>query len=272
MDSLDNETVERIPWETLEAPRADRTWLVYAVSGAVVIGALSYSFFSNRPVQIETTPPAAEVAVTQPPAPTPIDTTAPAAVASPVVVAEADLFAVDTEDLRDAAATHALWFAVEYIAQDGSETSREVLASLMPDGVPLPETEEGAQVFVDFAAVMGVDSIAAARYEVRVLIRSLVSGSDASFTRVSPRVVSVSVGFDDQGRAHVVEAPSVALAVAPTRHDLVITTPPEEVVAATISEGEILVGAVPTDGGGWRLIVMREGIDGVVRPTTVATP
>ena len=272
MDPMENETVERIPWETLAAPKGDRSWLVYAISGALVVGALSYSFFSNRPAPVEPTPPAPATEMAQPVTSVPVSNSTPATMASPVVVAEADLFAVDTEDLRDAAASHALWFAVEYIAHDGSETSREVLASLMPTNLPLPESGEASQVFVDFAAVMGVDNTAPARYGVQVLIRSLVSGADGTFTRVPPRVVRVLVGFDEQGRAHVIEVPQVTHAAPPKRHELVLTTPPGDVVAANLAEGETLVGAVATEDGGWRLVVMKEGIDGVVRPTTVAAP
>ena len=273
MDSLDSETVERIPWETLEPPKSDRQWLVYAVSGAVVVGALSYSFFSNRAPVTEVPPPAPVVAQTTVqtlPEPVPGDAALPAA-ASPVVVAEADLFAADADELRSAAVAHAMWFAVEFMAHDGSDVSRDVLSSLLPSGVPLPEAVDGAQVFVDFSEAIHIRNVAPAQYQVDVLIRSLVADSDGVFTRVPPRVVGVLVGFDDQGRAQVQTAPNVRLAEPPSPFDLGLTTPPHD-LDVELAEGETILGGLPGEQGGWRLVVMRRGVDGISRPTLLEVP
>ena len=137
MEPERQEVYERIPWETLEKKGSDRQWLLYAVAGSVVLGALAYSFIRNQPAEIPppATAEAASAAVSSVPATT--TTAVPVApqastVASPLVVAEADLYAVDPERLIDQAATHAEWFAVEFVAYDGSERSAKTLAGLLP--------------------------------------------------------------------------------------------------------------------------------------------
>ncbi|HSK06208.1 MAG TPA: hypothetical protein VK990_01725, partial [Acidimicrobiia bacterium] len=61
MEPERNEVYERIPWETLEEKKSDRQWMTLAIAGAIVLGALAYSFMSNRPpaIAVATTVPAA---------------------------------------------------------------------------------------------------------------------------------------------------------------------------------------------------------------------
>jgi len=191
MEEERHEVYERIPWETLEKKGADRQWLAYAVAGAVVVGALAYTFMQNRPIPASDTFP---VAVEQPVPPLAMIPTAPVTTAAaPRVLAEADLFAVDPERLIDRAAAHAEWFAIEYFGIDGSAESAETLAGLMPEGIPLPEAPEGVQVFVDWVGAISVLEVESLIYDIEVVVRSLQSGSDGVFIRQPTRIATMTM-------------------------------------------------------------------------------
>lgn len=262
------EVYERIPWETLEQKRNDRQWVVYAVAGAVVLGALSYSFMRNQP-----TADPSPMTVAAPPAPVttvvPKPDSSPSTVSSPIVMAEADLFAVDIERLVDEAAGHAEWFAVEYVAVDGSDESSETLAALLPEGIPLPQAPDDTQVFVDWVRARGVTQTGPTSYEVEVLVRSLVSSGTSGFARQAPLVVSVPIEIGDDGRPRVAGAPSLAMAepVAVSVIDLA-ELPDDLAIQLEASHGEV-VGGIQLGDGSWEVVVMAEGSDGVSRPVAV---
>ncbi len=268
MEQERDEVYERIPWETLEKKGGDRQWLVYAVAGAVVLGALAYSFMRNQPaappppeaVEASTAPPAT---VTSSPEPT------PSTVTSPIVVAEADLYAVDPDLLAGQAASHAEWFAVEYVAFDGSERSTEVLGMLLPAGLPTPDAPEGTQVFVDWAGVREMTQIGPVTFDVEVLVRSLVSRGDSGFARQAPQVVTVEVTIGDDGAARVTAAPLVATADPGSPSEAGLVPLPEPLAAQLEAEyGDVIGGTVREDGT-WKVVVMTEGPDGVRRPVTI---
>jgi hypothetical protein len=265
MEPERDEVYERIPWETLEAPRNDRQWLVYAVAGAVVLGALAYSFVLNRPVPqpvAETLPSASSVPATS--AVTSAVST-PSTVPSPVVVAEADLFAVDPERILETAATHAEWLAVEYVSTDGGEET--TLASLLPAGIPLPGTPDGTQVYVDWAGVRSVTPTGPGSFMVEVLVASLVAHGDEGFVRQAPLVVGVPVLVDEEGQVRATSVPTISEVPLSPVPDLALTEIPPEVAAALPEDGEVL-GGRQTDGG-WEVVMMRVGADGVTRPVSV---
>jgi len=268
MEPERQETYERIPWETLEKKSGDRQWIVYAVAGAVVLGALAYSFMRNQPLP----PPVAEQPVAAPSTvgqttTASIASSTPSTVASPVVVAEADLYAVDPERLVDQVIAHAEWVAVEYMAVDGSEQSREVLTSLLPIETPLPEAPEGVQVFVDWVRARSVTQTGPASYDVDVLVRSLASGDDGGFVRQPPWLVSMSLEVAGDGMPRVTSVPTLEQAATGTPGELGLSQPPENVVGDV--EGEV-VGGVQRADGGWDLVVRLAGPDGVVRPVTIS--
>lgn len=261
------EVYERIPWETLDKKGGNLQWMVYAVAGAVVLGALAYSFMRNQP----TVPPPPEAVATTAPVTTATSNMGitPSTVASPVVVAEADLYAVDPELLADQAAAHAEWFAVEYVAVDGAEQSRELLASLLPDGIPLPEAPEGTQVFVDWAGALSVTPTGPALFDVEILVRSLLSAGENGFVRQPPLVVGVEVSVGDDGRARVTGAPTLtAVDPASPAHGM-LGEVPGELVARMETDYGTVIGGTQDDDGTWRVVVMSEGADGVRRPVTV---
>ncbi len=261
------EVYERIPWETLEKKSGDRRWLVYAIAAAVTVAALAYSFTRNQPVEIASQ---AQPVPTSAPAVTVEDTaSSPSTLTSPVVVAEADLYAVDPERLLDQAVSHAEWFAVEYISFDGSEESAEVLASLLPPDVPLPDAPEGTQVFVDWVGAQTVNQTGPLRFDVQVLVRSLASAGDAGFVRQSPRLALVPVEFDDGGRPRLSGLPSVEQALASSPGVSSLQPLPGELETQIASQyGEVLGGNQMPDGS-WQVAVMATGADGVRRPVTI---
>jgi hypothetical protein len=270
MEQERQEVYERIPWETLEKKRVDRQWIVYAVAGAVVLGALAYSFMRSQPMSA---PPAAAEA--SPAATVPATTVAtsvdatPATLMSPVVVAEADLYAIDRDQLAGQAAGHAEWFAVEYVAVDGSDESLQTLASLLPEGIPPPEAPEGIQVFVDWARASTVSPTGPTSFEVGVLIRSLASAGDEGFVRQRPFIVTVNVEIGEDGIPRVTGAPSIGLAEPGRVTDPTLVPVPEELaVRVAEAHGEV-VGGLQRDDGTWEVVVLAEGRDGVKRPVTI---
>ncbi len=222
MDPLDNEIMERIPWETLETPKRDRTWLIYAVSGAIVLAAVAYSFVSSRPIAapvIATTQSTLPAVISAPPA----SLAPPTTVMSPVVVTEADLFAVDAEALELSVLAHAQWTAVEWVTR---ESSQETLRALLPAEVPLPEVEDGVQVYVDFAAPTRLTRTGPANFEVAVLVRSLVANGDEKFVRQDPQIVTVAIELGSDGSPMVIRAPEVGLHLLATPSPIGVVVPP----------------------------------------------
>lgn len=270
MEEERNEVYERIPWETLEKQGTDRQWLAYAVAGAVVVGALAYTFMQNRPLPpLDSVP----VAVVQPTAPMAAIPIAPATtLGTPVVIAEADLYAVDPERLIDQAAAHAEWFAVEYFGVDGSTESSETLAGLMPEGVPLPQAPEGVQVFVDWVAATSVVEVDILAFEVEVAVRSLRSGSDGVFVRQPTRIATLRVILGDDGLPRIAAPPLVANADALIPSPLELVLVPEEIGGPLEAKYGTVVGGQTMADGRWRVVVMSADVDGVVRPITVIVP
>lgn len=271
MDEERNETYERIPWETLEKQGGDRQWLLIAAAGAVALGALAYSFMKSQPPP----PPVAQVAETVVAPPVTLTPTPPAPVSTaftPLIVAEADLYAVDPERIIDQARAHAEWFAMEYFGMDGSDQSQTTLLSLLPSGVPLPEAPAGVQVFVDWVRARTVTETAPLGYEVEVMVRSLMAKGEGGFVRQPARVMTVVVVIGDDGLPRVARPPMITAEGTSSPMSLALTPLPvatQEQVEALY--GQVIGGQQLADGG-WRVVVMAEGLDGVRRPTTVEVP
>ncbi len=265
MEPERDEVYERIPWETLERQGGNRQWIVYAIAGAVTLGALAYSFTRNLPVMPEEA--AAPVVTTIPVATTASpQESASATVAAPIVVSEADLYAVEPERLIDQVVAHAEWFAVEYMAVDGTEQSRAVLRSLLPEGIPLPEAETGVQVFVDWVRAGKVEQTSSDSFEVEVTVRFLTSSGEGGFSRRPPVSLLVPVSINAEGAPVVSGAPGMTVAqpAQPVAVSLA-EVPPE--VAEDVAAGEV-VGGVQTADGEWVLVVMTEDDSGVRRPVS----
>jgi hypothetical protein len=270
MDEERNEVYERIPWETLERQGGDRQWLLIAVAVAVAVGALAYSFMKNQP------PPAPVAQLAEPVAEPPVTLAVPvapvSAVVSPLVVAEADLYAVDPERVIDQARAHAEWFAIEYFGMDGSEESQTTLGSLLPSGIPLPEAPEGVQVFVDWVGARTVTETAPLAYDVEVIVRSLMARGESGFIRQPNRVLTVGVVMGDDGLPRVVRPPTITVLGTSSPLELALISLPAETQQQVESIYGTVIGGEQLVDGRWRVVVMAEGVDGVLRPTTVLVP
>jgi len=268
-----NEVYERIPWETLERKGGDRQWWMIAIAGAIVLGALAYSFMSNRPMAVPIEPATGEVAS----APAePVGTAAPLPIpapSSPTVVAEADLFAVDPERLLDQVTAHAEWFVAEYVGVDGSEESRATLGSLLPAGIPVPAAPESTRVFVEWVRAVSVEEIAPLRYRIGVLVRSLVAEGEEAYRRMPPMLATVEVTVAESG-ARVALPPTLSPLTPSEPELLTLTEVPAEIqqAAITASGATEVLGGVPGATGGWQVVVVAPGPDGVSRPATVTLP
>jgi hypothetical protein len=273
-----NEVFERIAWETLEEKKPDRQWIMLAVAGAIVLGALAYTWTSGRaaPLTVSTTAAAVPttvgaVAAAPPVAAVPAQATS--SVPAPVVTAEADLYAVHPERAIDRAIAHAEWFVAEYLTVDGSEESHSTIAALLPIGVPSPVATEGTRVFVEWVRAMEVEEIGDLTYRVTDLARSLAAEAGSDYVRQPPFGLEVDVSVSG-AFAQVVTAPRVAPPMTGEAHKLQVSEVPDEVGTAAIelSGGNEVVGGVRAGDGSWQVIVMSPGPGGVMRPVTVPIP
>ena len=275
METERDEVYERIPWEHLVKQGSDKQWLLVGLAGAVALGALAYSFMKNQPVEPQAPAPAPTAA--QPvsgdtPSSTIVASSSTVAtVASPLVVSEADLYAIDSDQLADVASAHAEWFAVEYFSVDGSTESFRELRQLLPDGVPLPEAPAGTQVFVDWVGTQRISRTGDFVFEVEVLVRSLVSTPDSGFTRQPVRLIEVEVALGDDGEPMIMSPPVLLDATPASSGRIELSEIPDDVRAAASGSGSPL-GGIPKADGGWRVLVMSAGSDGVTRPVMVDIP
>lgn len=269
MDQERQEVYERIPWETLERKGRDPNRMVVAVAGAVALGALAFSFVRNQPVTSVPPTPGPVLEAPGVPAETVMP---PATVATPLMVAEADLYAVDEERLLDLAMAHAEWFAVEFFAVDGSERSRLTLAALLPEGVPVPEAPVGTQVFVDWVRASSVSEVAPLVYQVEVIVRSLVTGSEGGFSRQPTRLALIEVVVGTDGLPRVTRPPVLVDEPIPTPHVLTLAGVPDQVRQSVEASHGPVVGGEQLADGGYRVVAMVTDADGVSRPQTVVVP
>ncbi len=269
MDEERQEVYERIPWETLDKQSGDRQWLVVAVAGAVAVGALAYSFVKSQPAPSPAPAPVA-AAVTSPPATSAVAPVAPVTTTqTPLLLAEADLYAVNPERIIDQATALAGWFAVEYFAVDGSDQSQETLRSLMPSGVPLPEAPVGIQVFVDWVGIQSVTETGPLAYDIEVLVRSLMAVGDSGFVRQPTRVATITVAIGDDGVPRVSRPPAITTPDVSPPLSMALTPLPAALQEQVESTHGPVVGGEQLEDGRWRVVVVVEGIDGVRRPTTI---
>lgn len=269
MDPERPEVYERIPWETLEQKGSQKQWLAYAVAAAVTLGALAYTFIRNQPLPVAD-PVASESTIAPTPAATPSSAPPPTAtptVPSPLVVAEADLYAVDPERLFEQASAHAEWVAVEYVTMDGSDQSGQTLAGLLPQGAPLPTAEEGVQVLADWVGSRSVTQTGPTTFRVEVVVRSMASSAESGFIRQPPRLVVIEVEIGENGVPRVTDVPELRQMPATTPADLTLEVVPDDVVAE-LGDVELVGGHLDADGN-WEVVVLETGADGVTRPVLI---
>lgn len=267
------EVYERIPWEQLATPAKDRQWLAIAIAGAVVVGALAYSFASNR------TPPmtVAEVApgsvVQAEPSPVPVNPTpnaVPSIIPSPQVISEADLYAIAPQTLMDQAAAHAEWVVREFLMTDGSAEGGQTLRLLLPADVPLPSVSEGYLSFVEWTRAMSVTEIDTVTYRVDVLATYMVATDGNEYVRQPPEVFSIEVRVDDSGPL-AISALTISGAPISPNEPLGLVEVPQQVMAlvSQVEPGADVVGGRLLGSGQWEVVVLTGGPGGVMRPEVV---
>ncbi len=259
-----DEVFERIPWETLQQPPRDNSRLVIYVAGAVVVGALAFSFVRSQPATVVMPPP------TTPEAAVP---TVPATLLQPPILrSEADLYAVDHDRMLAYAAAHAEWFAVEYMTVDGSDTSRETLEMLLPQGVPTPTALEGTQVFVDWVGAAAVTEIAPFTYEVEIVVRSMSAAPSEGFVRQPPLRIVVEVVIGADGHPRVIRPPRVMPVPSLTPYPMAMSSVPDTIRLGVEESHGTVVGGEQLPDGRWMVVAMVTSADGVIRPRTVVVP
>lgn len=275
MEPERNEVYERIPWETLEEKKPDRQWLTFGVAGAIVLGALAYSFTSNRPAAVapSTTVAMIEPSVTQASQVAAPPVAAPPPSTAPVVTAEADLYAVHPERIIDRVMAHAEWFVAEYLTVDGSDQGLATLGALLPIGVPVPTAPEGTRVFVEWVRATAVEETGPLLFEVTVLARSLSATGEEAYVRQAPVEVIIPVSIAGE-TPQVMSAPRITPAPIGPAHDLALTAVPDDVATAVLekSGGTEIVGGMQGADGDWDVVVLAPGADGVSRAVTVTVP
>ena len=272
METERNEVYERIPWETLEKKSTDKQWVLMAVAGSAVLGALVFSVVSSRPPQIQPIPPSTVASAVPLPQVLPPVAIAPQPT-SPILVADADLYAVDPERWLDRATAHAEWFVAEYFTVDGSPASAEILGRLLPAGMPNWDAPETTSVFVEWVRTLNAAEVAPFRYRVEVLVRSLVADGDNSYLRQAPIVATVEVAVDEKG-PRILMPPEVRPATIDSQEIIVLAEVPAEIAAmATSMAGTVeILGGRLLDDGRWQVVVVGDGRDGASRPMTVTVP
>ncbi|REK21261.1 MAG: hypothetical protein DWQ40_04310 [Actinobacteria bacterium] len=275
MDDQREEVYERIPWETLEEKGRDRQWLVLGVAGAVVAGALAYSFVTSRPVGPQ---PLAAVATTVDSSllsPAPAPPIVPSTVSpAPTNVSEADLYAVEPERLVEAAVAHARWFVREFLAVDGSSDGQGVLRALLPADVPLPVVPEGVLVFVEWVDSIGVEEIDLATFRVSIVARYMVSADGGEYQRMDPELFVVDIGMAD-GTPRALSAPEILPLQLGAANAMPLGEVPQGVAdSIEVSHaGSQIVGGRQLTDGSWSVVVLVSGPAGITRPvSTVVVP
>ncbi len=262
MESERNEIYERIPWETLEGPQGDKRWLAYAIAGAIAIGALVFSFVRSQPLPapVATSPSMVSVSpVATAPAPaTPVQT-------SPMVIAEADLYAVDVESYMRAAAGYAELAAIEYF--ETGEGSAE--PGLMPSGTPAAVVPRGMTVEVDWVGVGSIEAIDHFDYEVEVLVRSRTRSANGELVRQPTRSAVFRISIGPDGTPHVAAPPVVTSLHIASTETLTLVDVPDAIRAQVEATHGPVVGGEPLANGRWLVVAMALGTDGVSRPVTV---
>jgi hypothetical protein len=208
--SDNHEEIESIPWSTLmEDARPDRSRLVYAAAGALILFAVAALVARSlwKPDVAATVPVAAPTApTTQPATPEP-----PQAAAASIT--EADLMAtIDNESSR-AAAAFAEWFVYDYFTVDGDPANLVTLQAALPPGAPeelLPHGTTDVVTYVEWARAARVTEVSPGRFEVLVLFRSISAPPGEDFERHHTRAVIVPMDISGAGGLRLTDLPSPA--------------------------------------------------------------
>lgn len=262
------ETYERIPWETLASPKADRQPLIIGLAASIVVGALVYSYVYNRPVEGPVEPVGVQ---TEPAAPStsPVPVAPAPGPSTPEVIAEADLYAVAPDRLAMSAAGFAEWFVMEYFTSaNGGDAS--VIRTMLASDIPVPTVPDGTVIFVEMVRALTVGDLDVGRHSVEVLVRYLVSDGGGPYQRMAPEIFTMEVATAGSG-FQIVGAPEIRPAVVEDAPGPILGEVPADIAASAIAtrDNAGVVGGSLSPDGSWRVVMTTIGPGGMERPETV---
>lgn len=216
-----SEELESVPWQHLvTTPPTDRRRHLVIAAVLVVIAAISASAARTLwPVDPSDPGPLTGSAVTQPVVEAPTIPPEPTPAPQPMVLSEADLMAVDPEDLRSSAAAHAEWYVAEWLTVEP------------PADADAPEPT--GRSFVESVIAVEVTDLAPSRHRVVVVVRSLSALGEAPYQRIPPRAFAVVVDQGDRGPLIAdLPTPAALPELTTADFDLEPGKPPDSVVEA----------------------------------------
>ena len=237
--STEDQIEEHLPWEHLTIPpQRDRRVLIYALAGGLIAALLGVVVIRQlkspavpdlQPVTQAATqeaapPPAPVTAITVPAA---VDAAAPApsvvttVLAGPVLaepeapagLSEADLTAVDTEQVHRKVAGTAEWLVLEFFTLDPSDPWRdrvETASGLRLPSTLAPETQDSPAVsYVEWTRTRSVEQTGEDTFRASVLIRRLVASDGKTYMRLPTEWVNVDLRLEADGNVRAVSLPEL---------------------------------------------------------------